>query len=67
MVELRFSSLLLLLLNTAAAACSHVGTRILSIRWSCVIVGEGVVVAVVGGGGVTFVGSGVGVLIFSAW
>ena len=31
------------------------------------IVGEGVVVAVVGGGGVTFAGSGVGVLISSAW
>ena len=64
---LKQSSLLLLLLNTAAAACSQVGSCILSIRQSCEIVGDDVIV-VVGGEGATVADSGVGRLTLrSGW
>ena len=64
---LRLSSLLLLLLNTAAAACSQVGSCILSTRQSFEIVG-GDVIVVVGERGVTVADSGVGRLTLrSGW
>ena len=67
MEGLRLSSLLLLLLNTAAAACSQVGSCILSTRQSCEIVG-GDVIVVVGGEGATVADSGVGRLTLrSGW